>query len=70
MDAIPDIIVIFAIFFFFLSFNGYFLVLFPAVFRGFVLRSFTPDAIRHLDPALGCLPAGGSPHTFPQNAVG
>ena len=47
-----------------------FFVLFPAVFRGFVLRSFTPDAIRHLDPALGCLPAGGSPHTFPQNAVG
>ena len=47
-----------------------FFVLFPAVFRGFVLRSFTPDAIRHLDPALGCLPADGSLRTFPQNAVG
>ena len=46
-----------------------FFVLFPAVFRGFVLRSFTPDAIRHLVP-LDCLPAGGSLRTFPQNAAG
>ena len=57
MDAIPDINVIFAIFFF-LSFNG------------LLLCSFTPDLIRHLDPALGCLPAGGSLRTFPQNAAG
>ena len=32
--------------------------------------SILPDAIRHLDPALGCLPAGGSLRTFPQTAVG
>ena len=70
MDAIPDIIVIFAIFFFPLSFNGYYFVLFPAVFRGLSFLAVTPDAIRHLDPALGCLPAGGSLRTFPQNAVG
>ena len=28
----------------------------------------TPDLIRHLDPAWGCLPAGGSLHTSPQTS--
>ena len=28
----------------------------------------TPDLIRHLDPALGCLPAAGSPRTSPQTS--
>jgi hypothetical protein len=52
MDAIPDIIVIFAIFFSFL-----FMV---------IILFITPDLIRHLDSAFGCLPAGGSLHTSPQ----
>ena len=30
----------------------------------------TPDLIRHLDPALGCLPAGGSLRTSLQTAAG
>ena len=34
IDAIPDIIVIFAIFFFSFLFMVYYFVLFPAVFRG------------------------------------
>jgi hypothetical protein len=69
MDAIPDIIVIFAIFFF-----PFFLwLLFCSVPRGIPRFSFlavTPDTIRHLDLALGCLSAGGSLRTSLQTAVG
>ena len=34
--------------FFFLSFNGYYFVLFPAVFRGFVYHLFTVQSRDHL----------------------